>query len=367
MPSTAAILLSRQPRYPFKTIEWVKQTVRAVEWIQMYEHTLISSIGLQTWELITALGSEYKLPMTLIVPCKDHDDLSRLSERIVEQFELDSQNVQFIAATSPGANRSKADLLRARDCSVIHHAEWLIPVAIRSGGGMETLINSRGAHQNLVGDFRCVKRSAHIRGGCLLDPAGVTPECTHVASGFLIHWTRTCAGPWPGERAIDYYRAILQSPRYPRTALDTLRRIGATRQIWASPRHMPGNTPTVALSGLSPRDAVPLMRWRARYGQMSYEPYGIGIRRAAAERLGVVPVHYYDNSASSRPQHIETWQTQSRGKITDWRTEDEFRYLGSLDLTDIEPNDLRLFCRYPSEVDALESATGIDTIALFAD
>ncbi|MDX9857701.1 MAG: hypothetical protein RBT76_07930 [candidate division Zixibacteria bacterium] len=367
MPTTAAILISRQSRYPDGSTGWVRHAALAVDWIRHRGYTLVSSVGLQTWEMITSLGSLARLPMHLHVPCGAHDDPSRIDADITAQFALDRRLVSFRWVTVDSTAISKHELLQTRDRSVIGAADFLLPVAVRTGGSIESHIATRRPDQLLDRSFHYDGQDRSTVKGYVLEPDRLDPAVESAARGFLIHWTRTSNGPWPGERAVDYYRDVVHSTCYPRSALDTLLRIAHSRLLRPSARHMPGNTPTVSLSGLSPNDAVPLMRWRTRYGQMSFEPYGIGIRESAARRLSVVPVTYYD--ADNRPTGLrgDTWMTQSRGRITDWRNENEYRHRGDLNFSDLEPSDLRLFCRRPAEVPRLHDATGIDTYALFSE
>jgi hypothetical protein len=317
--------------------------------------------------MITSLGSLARLPMHLHVPCGAHDDPSRIDADITAQFALDRRLVSFRWVTVDSTAISKHELLQTRDRSVIGAADFLLPVAVRTGGSIESHIATRRPDQLLDRSFHYDGQDRSTVKGYVLEPDRLDPAVESAARGFLIHWTRTSNGPWPGERAVDYYRDVVHSTCYPRSALDTLLRIAHSRLLRPSARHMPGNTPTVSLSGLSPNDAVPLMRWRTRYGQMSFEPYGIGIRESAARRLSVVPVTYYD--ADNRPTGLrgDTWMTQSRGRITDWRNENEYRHRGDLNFSDLEPSDLRLFCRRPAEVPRLHDATGIDTYALFSE
>lgn len=364
MPSTAALLLSRQPRYPNNQCHWVQNAARAVEWIKEHDLTLCSSIGMQTWELITALGLIHHLPMRLFVPLSSGESESDAVNALSRQFEIRGDTVTFEAVRLSEGRRSRADLMHARDRAVLAASDLLIPISTRKGGEMERLISAHATGRQVIEDFRCASPDRSHACGYHLDPAELSDEINHLALDFLFHWTRTCSGPWPGERNISYYRSILNSPEFPRTALHTLMRIGKTRMLLASARHMPGNTPTVSFSGLAPREAVSLMRWRARYGQMTFEPYGIGIRKTVGERLGILPVHYYA-AGGTPPSDMERWRTQSRGKITDWRSENEYRHRGDFDFSDIDPDDLLLLCRHPHELTTIEAATGLRTIALF--
>ena len=78
----AAILLSRQPLRPTRTSPWVKRTVEAVEWVRENNLILISSVGMQTWELVTALVSMYSLPLRLHLPVLAGQSFSTIREHL---------------------------------------------------------------------------------------------------------------------------------------------------------------------------------------------------------------------------------------------------------------------------------------------
>ena len=106
---------------------------------------------------------------------------------------------------------------------------------------------------------------------------------------------------------------------------------------------------------------LPLMKWRSRYRQMSFEPYGIGIEKTTAIQLGIVPVHYYRKK--EYPKDKPPWQLQSQGMKTDWKQEAEYRYPGDFNLSDIEPKKVAYFCHTRDEADFIEKSFGIRSYA----
>ncbi len=105
------------------------------------------------------------------------------------------------------------------------------------------------------------------------------------------------------------------------------------------------------------------MKWRARYAEMSFEPYGVGIRKEKASKLGIRPVIYYEGA---KPAEFAStpWLCQSVGTKTDWRQEAEYRHHGDLTL-DISPQDIVLFCKTAKEANQLKLEFGIPAINLF--
>ncbi len=290
MAGRAAILISRQPLRPCGLTDWVAKTVAAVNWDKEHRLTLCSSIGMQTWELVTALASIEQIPLRLILPSSTHHLMN--TDELLRQFDLTPESVEIVIMPD-SASQSKEDALLQRDRRVLEDADLLIPISVRSGGHMaEMLATARKSGKEIVAEFQTSGSAKSHSLALHLDQDAINPALNNLGSRYIIHWTRAPHGAWPGERMIDYYSSLIHSTEFPRSALATLRHIAATRLLKASPRHMPENVPTVAFSSLKPREVVPLMKWRARYAEMSFEPYGIGIREDLAAELGILPVKY---------------------------------------------------------------------------
>lgn len=230
---------------------------------------------------------------------------------------------------------------------------------------MESLIeHARTLGKECVEQFRVERAGPAVSLSYTVNASLLNPELDALGTDFLIHWTRASNSAWPRERLIDYWQAVLASSTYPRTAYHTLRRILSTKQLIASPRHMPGNIPTVAFSALSPRAVVPLMRWRARYTQMSFEPYGIGLKARVAERLGLFPVQYYSGKAPEEASGEDCWLWQSEGVKSDWRQEREYRHRGDSSLGSVSSEDLMVFTQYPNEAVTIEQELGVRAVSM---
>jgi hypothetical protein len=364
MAGRAAILNSRQPLRPCGLTDWVVKTVAAVNWVKEQKLTLCSSIGMQTWELVTALASIEQIPLRLILPSSPHHAIN--TDDLMHQFDLMRDCVEIITP-SDSAPHAKEDALLQRDRRVLEDADLLIPISVRPGGHMaEMLATARKSGKEVIEDFQAGGSAKSHSLALHLDQDAINPELNSLSSRYIIHWTRTPHGAWPGERMIDYYSSLIHSTEFPRSAFATLRHIAATRLLKASSRHMPENIPTVAFSSLKPRDVIPLMKWRARYAEMSFEPYGIGIHEAVADKLGMLPVKYYEGKITEELAR-EVWRSQSVGRQTDWRQECEYRHLGDLSLANDPSDALMLFCRNQHEADSLQEELGISSVSLFIE
>ncbi len=362
---TAAILLSQQPMRPCGRDEWVRGTRNAVMWVKANSMILRSSAGMQTWDLITALASHEKLPMELLIPASSEDDYYRIRRDTVEQFGLDVSVTTFRPLIpDPDEEYDKAKFMRERDRLIGLNSDVIIPISIRKDGVMAGIIqNAEQSGKPIINSWRVKYRRREESLGYTINEGELTDQALSFDEDYIIHWTRAANGPWPTERATDYYRDIIRSQSFPRSGFDTLINIVRRKKIIASTGHMPDNKPCVCFSALTPRQLLPLIRWRQRYRRMSFEPYGIGIKRNTALQVGVKPVIYYENS-EGRPSGVEPWRTQSSGVKSDWRQEKEYRHLNDLDLAEIAKEELICFCRTGEEANNLQNAFGIRTVGL---
>jgi hypothetical protein len=326
----------------------VRRSRDAILWLKEHRIGLISSVGMQTWELLTALASDHHLPLRLYLPDATNETFAAVYDRLCDDYQIDPERVEIVPVPRV-AGELKEDVLRKRDRLAVEAADLLLPISIRKGGGMTELLVR--AEQNGDRTDRRFQVKSAVRSKVLkleVDKRWLCPDPELFENRYLIHWTRGVSHAWPNEKPIDFYRAVVLSEVWPRSGLATLERIVQSGTILASRRHMPGKAQTVSFSALAPIDFVPLMRWRARYAEMSFEPYGVGIKKSAADQAGVRKVRYYRRPGSTA-RTAERWLTQSTGKSTTWQIEQEYRHLGDMALGRIEPADICLFCRIESE------------------
>jgi hypothetical protein len=360
MGRLAVILLSRQSLRPTANTEWVASTIRAVKWVKENDCTLATSIGMQTWELITALGSIHRVPLNIFIPAASRAAFDQTCLDTTREFDLDADRTEYTPVMPDQRHTDNDDLRKRRDEAIMEAADLVIPVSIRNDGRMGSLLNESATctDRQFQVDYAARRPALAYR----LDEADLNPELKSFANGRLIHWTRAVNGPWPGERKLDFYSELVTSSSWPRRAFDTLRRIVLMKCIIASDRNMPGKRRTVSFSALSPTEVAPLMRWRARYAHMSFEPYGIGIDEEWAMAHGVRAVCYYSGTSSEISEDTPGWLCQSIGKVTDWRAEREYRHQGDFSLTNIPKEKIILLCRYREEATLLEGEFAIRTI-----
>ncbi len=320
---------------------------------------------MQTWELITSLGSIHRVQQRLyLIPDHKCGFECRVSE-ISRQFGLDPSLCEFIAVSPGNGSGSKRDHMAARDRLIVAESDVLLPISLRKNSSLDKLMLD-GDDGKINRDFETAyeKRIETISYNLARDQ--LNKELLEIGEQYITHWTRAFNGPWPTERPLDYYTAILNSPSYPRKALHSLLNIVSSGRVAASSNHMPKSTPVVSFSALPPGELTELIRWRARYSQMSFEPYGLGIERELAIRLGILPVEYYDGGNESGRSDNEAWLTQSRGRITDWTNEMEYRHLGDFDLSAVPKEKMILFCHTHDEADLLREQSGMRVVSFIA-
>ncbi|MDM8554752.1 hypothetical protein QUF75_08495 [Desulfococcaceae bacterium HSG7] len=359
----AAILLSRQPLRPCRLTPWVQAATRAVRWLKGTKAVLYTSVGIQTYEFLLYLALKEKIRQKVVLPVAADASFNRLRKQVQEQFQTDDQLVTFIFATER-RDRVHDKLPVVRDRYIISHAGTLLPIAVREGGNMDKLITQREAAGVCVNrQFQTVYQKRQTPIAYHLDEKTLLSEITKFDEPYLIHWTRAANGPWLAEKRIDYYRAIAQADVYPRSAFDTLKNILKQKLICGSSKHKTGKIASVSFSSLAPRDMLPLMRWRSRYRQMYFEPYGIGVKKEDGLHCGIRPVHYYQGKTA--PADIEPWLIQSVGRKGDWFKEQEYRFQGDFDMSGLPLDKMICFCHTVSEAANIQKKFKIKAIGFY--
>lgn len=349
--------------------DWVRRTVEAVEFVSHHNWMLLTSVGMPTWDIVTTLGVMANLPMIICAPVPLGLDDKVVMGSWRDQFGWNDEIVfpapVIMVQGGPKATEMACSL---RDHALIYEADVILPVSLRRGGNLQTmLIESKRPSARVDDRFAIPYTRSPKSVGYTIERHTLNPDLNKFENSWLIHWTRASNTAWPTERLCDFYHDIINTNDYPRSAYHTLRNILARKRIIASGRHMPSGEPCVSLSSLSPEQAVDLMRWRSRYRQMSFEPYGVAVPRELSERLNIAPVAYYDGRLPKDVSEADRWRWQSAGKIGDWTAEHEFRHRGDIDLSQIAKESLRVITRTQNEATAIEKEFGLESISMTVD
>lgn len=356
----AAILNSRQSKYPVGDDPWIKATAKAVEFVKSNNYVLVTSIGMNTWEMTLAMASLRKVPVIVVLAGASADP-DRVSDWLAGRFRLDPASTACVFIKAKSARGKKSGWL-TRDKAVIDLADIIVPISIRSGGNFGRLLTEYTG--KIHGEFAVSYQK----------PARPRPQYTSFKINpvwrdgeWLVHFTRTTPGPWPDETDYDYYRAVLSSgAEYCRSALATLEHILTTGVIYGSGRNIRQGRPVVGFARLSGEACGDLFRYRARLVNPYFEPYGIAIRREAAADLGLRPVRYGTPDIYARLPEVERPYFQNVGSDgIRWKGENEWRFVGDFRLSCLLADTVKVIVPALSESRRLQAETDFDIWPLF--
>jgi hypothetical protein len=361
------ILNSRQSKRPCNRDDWVTTTARAIDSFIRQGLTVITSIGLNTWELITHLVNVGGGRQIVVLPSMNEESIPSVITQTISDFKLEPMSCLFVAPRSDTViGRSAKDFWPERDRLAVDLADGVLPISIRRGGNLDGILKEAETEgKEICNEFRVdysrpVDRVRYDFQGCTLNPALDDPDWR-----YIIHWTRSSHKPYPTETRFEYYRDILTSDTYCRSALNTLTRIAVDGTIRSSSRFIRGGHQVVSFSALEPLKAVKLMRWRRRYVCYSFEPYGVAIRTDTAIAAGMRPVAYGDDGLYSQLDDRDRPYFQSCGsEISDWCPEAEWRCLGELNLQNLPADGIKLITYTRWEAAALQQLTEYEVIPM---
>ena len=329
------ILNSAHSKYPEGSDSWIQATVRAVRSLAEQGAHILCSTEPSPWDIVTYLAGINSMSIRLIIMAGDDETGYREFERLRDEFTLDKIRTSplFLGEQCP---RRHKNAWKFRDRFALENADVVYPVSIRPGGRLDTLLSENNAGAEIRNSFSIpwsVQKQKTRRGftGHSLNP--------FPPGNWLVHWSRASKGPWPGEKAWEFYRDLIAHPDiYVRSAYETLIRILTEQKIRGSSWHLPAGRFAVSFTSLEPENAVQLMRWRKRFVQYTFEPYGIGIKRNVLAEMGGFEVRYekppHDVSAGKNIFY------QSPGERGDWTKEKEWRVPGDCKLDEIDRNDM---------------------------
>ncbi|MBI5490866.1 MAG: hypothetical protein HY905_26265 [Deltaproteobacteria bacterium] len=349
-----ALLNSRKPRRVSPLDRWVRLTAAAARRIGDGGHTLVAGLGPLTHDfgLFCALDAGGAAEIVL--------DATTQGPR---GSALRTHRAEFLGHRRARARWPTGRLAaEERDLAVCDAADVVVVIEARADGIMERLGRMRLRQRRpllvcppdgspaTAGNARLAAAGATTFdwGGnhesCRPDgggapegagarfPAGLPPCAADWL--YVVHFTRTCPLEFPGESRWEFARTLAASrdPLFHR-GLRVLERILDERVIRASGRLIRGGRPVVSFTAAAPADVAALARWARHLGRWTFEPYGVGLRREAAERRGLLPVLYgpAERYAAITPQERWRYQAAATGGV-DWTAEREWRARGDVEL-----------------------------------
>ncbi len=172
---------------------------------------------------------------------------------------------------------------------------------------------------------------------------------------YLIHYTRSCVGPWPGQTIAEYCSAFIEErPGAGHTGFDSLLRILDQDTIRASRRLTRGKTPVICFTELFPKQLQELIAWRPGLLRWSFEPYGIALRKERLFDMGARPVIYAVEEFFRDLSDDMKYLFQLHGaQGKNWSAEREWRIKGDLALSTFTAEEMFLIVPRPEEAETM--------------
>ncbi len=362
-----AILNSRQNLRPVGSDLWIKNTKLAVQELTGQDVILLTSVGMKTWEFLVYLAAKYKIKQRIYVPITIEQKNIDIIAYYTKQFRLSPKLTEWYFFEVENLKKDYPFFQRERDRLIINNADIIYPISIRKDSTLKQLYGKNESSQAVVDERFTAKYSKTKKSYKFeIDKRQLNPEIDKQLKGFLIHWTRSANDHWPDERLYDYYKTIANSQNdYAHSAHFTLIRILSENKLRASSRHYRKGISAVSFSELKPSEAVNLMKWRARYREMSFEPYGIAVRKKTADQIGVRKVIYGDRKMFGGLKKVDRPYFQSIGTKGFWVPEKEWRHIDNIDLSKINQNDLKIIVWNKEQIDSLKEYSKSDIISLY--
>ena len=174
-------------------------------------------------------------------------------------------------------------------------------------------------------------------------------------SGYLIHFTRQCPGPWSGQSYSEYLESLVENhPDAYHTAFETLRRILRDGRIRASSKMYRGNIPVVSFTECLPEEIIEITKWNPALIRWTFEPYGIAFPKKALMELGAKPVLYGKNSDYKELPRNKRYLFQLHDPPDkSWKQEKEWRIKDDLLIDKFDPTELVVVVKHREEAEEI--------------
>jgi len=356
-----SFLISRQNLYPTINDQWVKKVFEAFKVIKNYEVTIFTSVFIPTWELQIYLCKKEYIKQIIVVPAKSNNEFFDLCTFYKDQFLLDERISTFYHLNIDSV--SDKEISHFRDSYIINHSDVLYPISIREKGFFSKLLSANTTKSDTI--FKIPYFYNHIKKSYKINIANCKGIPESIEDKYLFHWTRKTKSKWPDENYFDYYNSIINSSKYTRDAFSTLNHILDKMCICSSDRHLSKNCKSVSFSGLNPKRFIDNFRWRKRYTEMSFEPYGIGIDKKYALNNGFVKVEYVEPINIKNVDIDKKWMVHSKGISNNWSNEEEYRFSGDVDLSLIPKDKLLCICLHKNEAQEIQKKFHITSYSYY--
>ncbi len=164
-------------------------------------------------------------------------------------------------------------------------------------------------------------------------------------SQYLVHCTRAAAGPWPGQTWAQYRDDLLLADpsSAARDTVDALCRIVRGQRLIAGATTSDQAAAVVSFSAVGLPALLAARTYRSHLHRWDYEPFGIGMSRNAAARIGMQPVIYGDRELRKKLPPDQRYRFQATGETYDWTREQEWRCGSDIDLSRLGRDEVFIF------------------------
>jgi len=171
---------------------------------------------------------------------------------------------------------------------------------------------------------------------------------------WLLHCTRECDGPWPGQPRDEYLDdLILGRDSADHSVQCTLRRILMERRLRAVSRPVRGGPPAVSFTACPLEELATRRIFRGHRGRWDFEPYGLAISRDWLTARGARPVVYRDHRDLVDGDLFEQPAVSRGPGNLDWTIEREWRHSGDVDLESLPADRGLVLVGHDSDIPAV--------------
>jgi hypothetical protein len=392
--SRTAVVNSRRPRELTPGTTWAEVTRAMTVHEGRQDRTLVSGLGNYAYELVCHLAKRHTFP--LIAVCDGPLPIMETPAKRSRFFRtygslLPPKQCLLISPFPPGWKCPGKSALGVRDRTVFHLADRILAAEINPDGNMFDLLSARISAGHSTRVWRPAGVGVQAEGNLRLLDCGAKPFVFDLKNylpsapkvhsrapltnldiqdmskcRWLIHFTKTWRGPWPGQNKNDFYRSIMDNePGAGHLAIDSLIRILTEMQIRAGNRIIRGGHAVVSFTACDWDRLSELFLWRPALGRPTMEPYGIAVEKQFLFEMGARPAVYGGDDAWRRLPKEQKYRFQASGPSeSPWSREREWRLAGDLDLRRVPQDRCLILAPTRFEAERAQAATNFPVMVL---
>ncbi len=400
---TAMILNSRPNKALQADSVWLTKTVNLAKDSILKNWTLISSYGPITYSVVSFLAKGTSLAVVCDgpIPFMDTEDVE---EKFKTEFSdiFHMETTLFISGFSPGVLPKTKLRWAIRDETAGLISEIILPCEVRPNGNMSRILESAYLKgKTLISEDVNSSSLCHCPEGSLKlrlknnsqYTAKIAPKIQKITSinytvlkapfnrgnfvsnvelenysgDLLIHYTRACRGPWPGQSWSEYLSDLIYNNLgSAHDAVDTLRRILVERKIRACGKWTRGSIPVVSFTETTPEEFGLICKWRRGLMRRTFEPYAIAFSKKALLDKGARKVVYApEEDFMTLSQDAKAYFQLSSSPCADWTVEKEWRLHGDLGFENMKPSDWFVIAPNHHDAQDLRNSVSIKSLQIY--